>query len=153
MEMTLTLFVVVAVVALFCGYVSISIGMGYGTTLAPLLLIVGFSPFQVIPAVLSSQLVGGMIGGLAHHRFGNIKLDFRQDEAIKTRLHRLGYIPRSVDSKVVFTLAATTSIGSVIAAPFAAMTVKKVNTNKLRLIIGMVTCLLGSLTLVKTFIF
>lgn len=272
MEITITLFVVVVVISLGCEYMDASIGMGYGTTLSPVLLIIGFLPLEVVPSVLLGQLVGGLVGGVAHHRLGNINLDFRRDEAIKKRLRGLGYMPKSLDSKVIlllavcgtigavvavffalniptialktyigamvlaigvvilirrnresnfswkgltaiglissfnkgasgggygplvtggqlisgrevkssvgsttlaealvcivafvtylaikgdiyWTLAAATSIGSIIAAPFAAMTVKKVNTNKLTLVIGVVTCLLGALTLAKIFIF
>lgn len=54
---------------------------------------------------------------------------------------------------IYWSLAAAASIGSVMAAPFAAMTVKTLNTKKLKLAIGVVTCLLGVLTLVKTFVF
>jgi len=272
MEITITLFVVIVVISLVCEYMDASIGMGYGTTLSPVLLIIGFLPLEVVPSVLLGQLVGGLVGGVTHHRLGNIHLDFRRDEAIKKRLRGLGYMPKSLDSKVIlllavcgiiggvvavffalniptvalktyigamvlgigvvilirrnrksnlswkglttiglissfnkgasgggygplvtggqlisgrevkssvgsttlaealvcivafvtylvikgdiyWTLAAATSIGSIISAPFAAMTVKKVNTNKLKLVIGVVTCLLGALTLAKTFVF
>lgn len=64
MEITLTLFAVVAIVALFCEYTDASIGMGYGTALTPILLIMGFLPLDVVPAVLLGQLAGGFIGGL-----------------------------------------------------------------------------------------
>lgn len=112
MELTSGLFVVALLIALSCQYISVSFGIGYGTTLTPLLLILGFSPLQVVPAVLLSQLVGGTIGGLAHHRLGNIELDFRRDDnLIKGRLRRLGYLPRSLDSKVIFVLAAFGIIG------------------------------------------
>lgn len=115
MELTLGLFVVAVVIAFVCQYASVSLGMGYGTALTPLLLILGFSPLQVVPAVLLSQLVGGMIGGLAHHRAGNIMLDFRRDtKLIKERLRGLGYLPRSIDSKVIFILAACGVIGVLI---------------------------------------
>ena len=272
MEITVALFVAVAVIALLCEYMDASIGMGYGTTLSPILLIMGFLPLQVVPSVLLGQLVGGLAGGFAHYRLGNISLDFRRDEAIKKRLRGLGYMPRSLDSKVIFilaicgiigalvavffalniptlalniyigvmvlgigivilvrrnrgsnlswkglvgiglissfnkgasgggygplvtggqiisgretrssvgsttvaealvcivafsayvvamgdiywTLAAATSIGSVVAAPFAAMTVKRANVRVLKLAIGIVTALLGALTLAKIFIF
>jgi len=271
MEITVTLFITVAIIALLCEYMDASIGMGYGTTLSPVLLIMGFLPLQVVPSVLLGQLVGGVVGGFFHHKMGNVTLDFRQDRAIKKRLGRLGYLPTSIDSKVIYilavcgivgalaavffalnipsvalktyigvmvlaiglmilirrnresnfswkglimiglisafnkgasgggygplvtggqiisgreakhsvgsttvaeavvcivafvsyvvlkgdiywTLAAATSVGSVVAAPFAAMTVKKINTRKLKLAIGVVTCVLGILTLVKTFI-
>jgi uncharacterized membrane protein YfcA len=272
MELTLAIFLLVAVISLICEYMDASIGMGYGTTLTPVLMIVGFPPLEVVPAVLLGQLAGGLVGGFFHHKLGNVNLDFRKDEAIKRRLHALGYIPRSLDSKVIlilavcgiigalvaiffainiptlalqtyigamvlgigitilvrrnresklswkglvgiglisafnkgasgggygplitggqivsgrearssigsttiaealvcivgfvgyvlikgniyWILAAATSIGSIIAAPFAAMTVSKINTNKLKVIIGIATSLLGILTLAKIFIF
>jgi len=272
MEITPALFAVVAVVALLCEYMDASIGMGYGTTLSPVLLIIGFLPLEAVPSVLLGQLAGGLVGGFFHHKLGNITLDFRRDEAVKKRLHGLGYLPKSLDSKVIFllvvcgiigalvavffalniptlvlktyigamvlgigivilirqnresnfswkgliiiglissfnkgasgggygplvtggqlisgreskssigsttlaealvcivafvsyviikgdiywTLAAATSIGSIIAAPFAAMTVNKANTTKLKLVIGVITCILGALTLAKVFIF
>lgn len=272
MEITPGLFAVVAVIALACEFMDASIGMGYGTTLTPILLIVGFAPLEVVPAVLLGQLVGGLVGGFAHYRLGNIKLDFRRDDKlIKGRLRLLGYLPKSIDSKVIFilaicgvigslvgvfsavnipsivlttyigvmvlvigivillrksregaiswkglvgvgllssfnkgisgggygplvtggqiisggeakssvgnttvaeavvcivgflgyvlikgdifwTLAAATSIGSIVAAPFAAMTVKKVKSHQLKFVIGVVTIILGAYTLLKTFV-
>ncbi|MEA2075621.1 MAG: sulfite exporter TauE/SafE family protein [Euryarchaeota archaeon] len=119
MELISILFVSVAAAALLCEYVDASIGMGYGTTLTPLLLIMGFEPLQVVPAVLFGQLVGGLIGGFFHHKLGNIDLDFSQDEAIKKRLRGLGYMPNSLDSKVVFILAVCGFVGALIAVFFA----------------------------------
>jgi len=117
MEITIALLVGVAILSLFCEYMDASIGMGYGTTLTPLLLIFGFAPLQVVPAVLLGQLVGGAVGGMAHHRLGNIKLDFRRDETlVKRRLRWLGYMPRSLDAKVVFILAGCGVIGAVVGA-------------------------------------
>lgn len=271
MELTSTLFVVVIFIALLCQYMSVSMGVGYGTALTPVLLIIGFAPLQIVPAVLLSQLAGGVVGGLVHHRVGNIHLDFKRDEKlIKERLRGLGYLPRSTDAKVIFVLvifgvagvlagvltavniprvaletyigvlvlaigltvlfrrksnrgfswrgiaglgvlgafnkgisgagyvplvtggqivigrevkssvgsttvavailcavgfltyllvegdvywrlAAAATIGSVVAAPFAALTVKRVGTEKLKYVIGLATILLGALTLVRTF--
>lgn len=54
---------------------------------------------------------------------------------------------------IYWMLAAATSIGSVVAAPFAAMTVRKINAGKLKSAIGAVTCLLGALTLANIFVF
>lgn len=117
MEISIALLVGVAILSLFCEYMDASIGMGYGTTLTPLLLIFGLAPLQVVPAVLLGQLVGGVVGGFAHHRLGNIKLDFRRDETlIKQRLRWLGYLPRSLDAKVVFILAGCGVIGALVGA-------------------------------------
>jgi uncharacterized membrane protein YfcA len=60
--------------ALCCEYVDSTLGMGYGTTLTPVLLLVGFEPLQVVPAVLLSEFVTGLSAGLLHHRDGNIDL-------------------------------------------------------------------------------
>lgn len=272
MEITSGLIAGIFLLALSCQYLSVSLGVGYGTTLTPLLLIIGFSPLQTVPAILLSQLIGGTIGGFTHHRMGNIDLDFRRDKKlIKERLRWLGYLPRSIDAKAIFilatsgiigvlvgvftalnipkvvletyigvlvlavglttvlqrsrqgafswkslialgvfsafnkgvsgggyvpvvtggqiiigreikssvgittvsvaivcavgflcyllvsgeiywTLAATTVIGSIIAAPFAAVTVKKVNTKKLKIIIGVAIVILGTFILVKTYL-
>jgi len=273
-ELTSIIFVAVVFIALLCQFLSVSLGVGYGTPLTPLLLILGFAPLHAVPAVLLSQLAGGVVGGLVHHRVRNIELDFRRDDKlVKERLRGLGYLPRSTDAKVVFILvscgmigvivgvltavsipedvlaiyigamvlaiglvlllrrnskvmfswkgiiavgvlgafnkgisgggyvplvtggqiisgrearssvasttvaiailcavgflayliieegnlfwrlAAAASIGSVIAAPFAALTTRRINPEKLRLLIGLAIIILGALTLVRTFVF
>ena len=80
MELTLSLFVLAVFLALLCQYLSISLGMCYGILLTRMLLILGLSPLHVVPAVLLSQLAGGIVGGLAYQRAGNIKLYFNRVE-------------------------------------------------------------------------
>lgn len=63
--------------AMFCEYIDSSLGMGYGTTLTPLLLLAGFEPLQIVPCVLLSEFVSGTAAGLMHHRDGNV--DFLRD--------------------------------------------------------------------------
>ena len=63
--------------ALACEYMDSSLGMGYGTTLAPLLMLSGFEPLQIVPAVLISELVTGVSAGLLHQCDGNV--DFLGD--------------------------------------------------------------------------
>jgi uncharacterized membrane protein YfcA len=55
-------------------YVDSSLGMGYGTVLTPILLIMGFSPLVVVPSVLVSEFVTGIFAGTMHHRIGNVNL-------------------------------------------------------------------------------
>lgn len=120
MEITPAIFVAIVAVTFLCGYMDVSLGMGYGSTLTPLLLIAGFLPLHVVPSVLLGQLAGGMVGGLSHHKFGNIRLDFRRDEELlKRRLRGLGYIPRSPDAKVVFVLSICGIVGAIVAVFFA----------------------------------
>lgn len=71
--------------ALVCEFVDSSLGMGYGTTLTPLLLLAGFSPLQIVPAVLCSELVTGVAAGVFHHRDGNVDL-FGDARARRTAL-------------------------------------------------------------------
>ncbi|MBK5965066.1 hypothetical protein CCR95_13460 [Thiocystis minor] len=73
----------VFVAALACEYLDSSLGMGYGTTLTPLLLLAGFEPLQIVPAVLFSELLTGLAAGAMHHRDGNIDL-LRNREARRT---------------------------------------------------------------------
>jgi len=62
----------VALFALGCEYIDSSLGMGYGTTLTPVLLLLGFTPAEVVPSVLLSEFVAGVFAGLLHHQFGNV---------------------------------------------------------------------------------
>ena len=62
----------IILLAFVCEFIDSSLGMGFGTILAPLLMIVGYQPFQIMPALLLSEFVTGITAGLAHHRFGNV---------------------------------------------------------------------------------
>jgi uncharacterized membrane protein YfcA len=63
--------------ALGCEFVDSSLGMGYGTTLTPLLLLAGFEPLAVVPCVLCSELVTGLLAAFMHQCDGNV--DFLRD--------------------------------------------------------------------------
>ncbi len=57
-------------------YIDKSLGLGYGTTLAPVLFWIGLSPIEVIPAVLLSETVIGLIAGYSHHQMDNVDFSF-----------------------------------------------------------------------------
>ncbi len=63
---------VIIVLAFVCEYIDSSLGMGYGTTLTPLLLIAGFKPLQIVPSILLSEFVTGLLAGFFHHRHKNV---------------------------------------------------------------------------------
>ncbi|MFC2170157.1 sulfite exporter TauE/SafE family protein [Acidobacteriota bacterium] len=63
--------VLIIILAFICEYIDSSLGMGYGTTLAPLLLIMGYHPLQIVPAILLSELFTGLSAAFFHHRFKN----------------------------------------------------------------------------------
>ena len=146
MEITPALFAVVALIAFAFQYMSVSMGLGYGTVLTPVLLIIGFGPLQAVPAVLLSQVAGGVIGGVAHHRVGNISLDFRRDDRlIKERLRGFGYLPKSPDAKVIFILAICGAAGALVGV-FSAVNIPKL---VLEAYIGVMVLAIGILVLVR----
>ena len=64
--------ILVFLVALGCEYLDSSLGMGYGTTLTPILLLAGFAPLDIVPAILLSEALTGAAAGLLHQRDGNV---------------------------------------------------------------------------------
>ncbi|TFG00849.1 MAG: sulfite exporter TauE/SafE family protein [Promethearchaeota archaeon] len=54
-----------------------SAGMGFGTALSPLLLLLGFTPLQVVPVLLISETITGLTDAIFDHEFGNVKFSFR----------------------------------------------------------------------------
>lgn len=61
----------VVLAALIMELVDSSIGMMYGTILSPVLVMAGYEPKLVVPAILVSQAVGGICCTINHHRYEN----------------------------------------------------------------------------------
>ncbi len=55
-------------------YFDSTLGMGYGTSLTPILLLFGFQPMQIVPSILLSELFTGIAAGFVHHTMGNVIL-------------------------------------------------------------------------------
>ncbi len=72
MEITVGLFLTLLVFAFICEYIDASLGMGYGTILAPVLILMGFSLSLAVPAVLISQAFGGLVASIFHHQLKNV---------------------------------------------------------------------------------
>jgi len=77
MEVTVGIFLLLVAMAFICEFIDSSLGMGYGTILAPVLIIMGFEPLVAVPAILISQAFGGFTASVFHHRFENV--DFHPD--------------------------------------------------------------------------
>ena len=58
-------------IAFACEFVDSSLGMGYGTMLTPILMLLGYEPFQIVPAVLVSECFTGITGAFCHHNQKN----------------------------------------------------------------------------------
>lgn len=80
MVMSLGLFLIIIVLAFACEFVDSSVGMGYGTILSPLLIGIGFEPLFVVPALLLSQAVGGLMASLFHQRLRNVSFSLQSKD-------------------------------------------------------------------------
>ncbi len=145
-KMELEIIAVMFGMAFLCELVDSSLGMGYGTTLTPVLLFMGYEPMQVVPAILFSELITGAFAAFSHHRAGNAFFDFRNDNEhrIVKKMGKLGYLPKSHDSKIAFVLGLCSLLGAVGAAIFA-VNLKSV----LKPLIGIIVLSMGILILVK----
>jgi len=63
-------------ILLLCGSLELmdsSLGMGYGTTLTPVLLLLGFDPVQLVPTILISEFLSGFSASFFHSEAGNVR--------------------------------------------------------------------------------
>ncbi|MBN2125179.1 MAG: sulfite exporter TauE/SafE family protein [Deltaproteobacteria bacterium] len=68
-----TIFWHVVALAMFFEFMDASAGMGFGTAITPLLLVIGFDPKQIVPAVMIQQGVAGLVGAFLHREFENVE--------------------------------------------------------------------------------
>jgi len=130
-ELSLGFIASLMMLAFICEYMDSTLGMGYGTTLTPVLLIMGYEPLQVVPVVLISELFSGLLAGAFHHKEGNVNFKpkiIRLPEIVE-ELKALGYIrtlrkgiPRHL--KVALLLASCSVVGT-ISAVFIAINIPK----------------------------
>ncbi|MDD5225730.1 MAG: sulfite exporter TauE/SafE family protein [Candidatus Omnitrophica bacterium] len=123
LELTVQMIFAIMVIAFLCEYMDSTLGMGYGTTMAPVLMLFGFTPAQIVPAILLSELITGLLSGALHHREGNVDfhfkvLDFKRikdslklPELANPEHHTYG-IQISSHLKVVMLLLSATILGS-----------------------------------------
>lgn len=65
------------ILAFICGVIDLSLGMGYGFTVTPLMLMIGFTPQEAVPAVLFSSFVGGCCSSIWNQRMHNVDFDLK----------------------------------------------------------------------------
>ena len=73
---------IIGAVAFISEFLDSGLGMGYGTALAPILILMGQDPLRVTPAILISQFFTDIAAVLCHHSTGNVNFkstssDFR----------------------------------------------------------------------------
>ena len=128
MEITVGLFLLLFGMAFFCEFLDSSLGMGYGTILSPVLIIMGFDPLVAVPAVLLSQAFGGYVASVFHHQFENASFN-----------------KGSKDLKVVLVISGF-GIGATILAALLALNIPKV---VMKTYIGVLVVVMGVVLLSK----
>ena len=130
-ELSIWVIIVLVVGAFLCEYLDSTLGMGYGTTLTPIFLLIGFSPMQIVPTILLSELISGVLAGFFHHREGNVDLKPKSVDIFKITkmLSPLGYIETfkktvPLHLKVALLLAVCSIVGTV-AAVFIAVNIPR----------------------------
>ena len=124
----------IVLIAFLAEYIDSSMGMGYGTILTPILLIIGYTPLQIVPCVLLSEFITGLLAAFLHNRVGNVSFDFK-----------LGHLPKSKDTKIALVLAICSIVGTVIAVVIA-LNIPKFY---LSLFIGILVLLMGIVIVIK----
>jgi uncharacterized membrane protein YfcA len=118
-----------------CELMDSSLGMGYGTTLTPVLLAFGYDPLQLVPTILVSEFLSGFAAFFFHAEAGNISVR-RGSTHVRTGL-----------------LLAACSVVGVAAGVQLALNVSKIMLNR---IIGVVIVAAGVMILVaagRTFVY
>ncbi len=71
------LFLLIIILAFLFEAMDSASGMGFGTGLSPLLLILGYSPLQVVPTLLISEAITGLVDAFFDHELENVHFSFR----------------------------------------------------------------------------
>ena len=149
-ELSLWLTLAIILIAFLCEYMDSTLGMGYGTTLTPVLMLFGFAPINIVTAVLFSELLTGLLASFFHHREGNVNLKPTTTDIFKIHklLSPLGYVENfkktvPLHMKIALLLGICSVIGTV-AAVFVAVNIPKF---WLKLYIGVLVMSMGIIIL------
>ena len=123
----------VVVLAIILEFLDASAGMGYGAAMTPLLLVLGFDPKQVVPAVMIQQATAGMVGAFLHKEFGNVEWHWKpMSEPIKLA--------------IIITVTGCITVGLSVTAVYAVFKVHKI---WIKLYVVLLLLMMGGAILVK----
>lgn len=81
-------------------------GMGFGTALSPvLLLVLGFDPLAVVPALLISESITGLVSGWMHSEFENVEVSLKR--------------PLGEETKAIVLITGVSALGTLVSVLFA----------------------------------
>ncbi len=114
--------IILSLISFFPALIDSSLGMGYGFTVTPLLLLLGYNPVEAVPAVLISSVVGDVLGSYFHQEYKNVDFNLGR---------------RSL--KIAIVIGAFGDIGAI----FGALLAIGISTLYLKTYIGILVSLLG----------
>lgn len=127
--------IAVGAIAFISELIDSSLGMGYGTILTPLLLLLGYEPGIVVPSVLISEFASGILAAILHQCMGNVR--FIPDKGEVKSLTQA--------SKVALIITAS----SVVAAVIAALVAISLPSFYIKLYIGLMIVTVGIVILIR----
>jgi len=65
-------YVLLIIPAFLTAVVDIVFGMGFGLTMTPILLLMGYAPHEIVPALLFSSMIGNIFSPFFHHKLKNV---------------------------------------------------------------------------------
>jgi len=133
-------------------FLDASLGMLFGTILSPVLIILGFEPLAVVPSILISQAIGGLIASFLHHRFENVKfgLKIRSPKIITEKVKEVGFsetIRRGVTKDLRATLII--SVLGILATVSSVLIAVNIPKKALESYIGILVLVMGIILLSK----
>ncbi len=139
----------IIVMAFIAEYFDSTLGMGYGTSLTPILFLLGYEPLQIVPSILLSELLTGLGASLVHNKLGNVELfTFGKNDQKKPNLPFLQnlktFLPQHL--KVALIIAVCSILGTVLAVVIALNIPKYF----VKLYIGVLISIMGILILITS---
>ena len=80
MDQFLILIIIICIAAFFCAYIDVAFGMGYGTLMAPFLLIIGYELLIIVPILLISQMCIGLFACVFHQKLKNADFHYKEKD-------------------------------------------------------------------------
>jgi hypothetical protein len=134
--MEIHIMVLIILFAALCEFIDSSLGMFYGTIMSPVLIIMGFNPLLVVPSILLTQAVGGIMASIFHNKLKNADFSIKNvvsDHILKREM--------SQDLKIFLLI----TILGVVAAIFSGIIAINIPKIALKTYIGIIVALMGVL--------
>lgn len=71
---------ILSAISFITQFIDSALGMGFGTAATPILLILGYEPSEIVPAVLLTEFIAGVVVTITHGLLKNIQFKKGQDK-------------------------------------------------------------------------